>query len=86
MARSHGTVLLALMGLALGGQSRPAHCQSFEPVDSDDFCWFRIPALHPSNLRLRVVQDFVRSDRDQTISRTPDCQLLRTEDANEQSK
>lgn len=56
------------------------------PRNSSDFCWFRIPPLHPSNLRLSVLQDFVRPDRDQTISKTPDCRLMRTEGASQQSK
>ena len=46
------------------------------PRNSTDFCWFRIPPLHSSNLRLSVVQNFVRPDRDQTISKTPDCHLM----------
>ena len=48
------------------------------PRNSRDFCFFQIPALHPSNFRVSSVQDFVRPDRDQTISKTPACQLMRT--------
>jgi len=47
------------------------------PRNSPDFCWFSIPTLHESNLRLTVVQDFLRPDRDQTISRTPECTIMR---------
>ncbi len=44
--------------------------------NAEDFCWFRIPLLHPSNLRLSVLQELVRPDRDQTTSRTPECQVM----------
>jgi hypothetical protein len=47
------------------------------PRNSPDFCLFNIPSLHESNLRLSVVQDFLRPDRDQTISRTPVCRMVR---------
>lgn len=46
------------------------------PRNSRTFCLFRIPPLHPSNLRLSVVQQFIRPDRDQTLSKTPKCQLM----------
>lgn len=45
--------------------------------NSPDFCLFSIPVLHESNLRLSVVQDFIRPDRDQTVSRTPVCKKIR---------
>lgn len=47
------------------------------PRNSADFCLFRIPSLHESNLRMTVIQGFVRPDRDQTVSRTPECKLMR---------
>ncbi|WP_129646112.1 hypothetical protein [Peristeroidobacter agariperforans] len=47
------------------------------PRHSPDFCLFNIPSLHESNLRLSVVQDYLRPDRDQTISSTPKCVMVR---------
>lgn len=55
------------------------------PRDSSEFCWFSVPSLHPSNLRLSVLQDLVRPDRDQTISKTPECRLMRSREAGRQS-
>jgi len=48
------------------------------PRNQASFCWFRLPTLGPRDLRVSVVQDFVRPDRDQTVAKTLDCNLVST--------
>jgi hypothetical protein len=38
------------------------------------FCWFKLPDLSASKLRLSIVRDHIEPDRDQTISKSPKCQ------------
>lgn len=44
------------------------------PRKSGSYCWFHVPPLHPANLRLSVIQQFIRPDRDQTLDNSPKCE------------
>lgn len=60
----------------LTGGSRPTFYALLVPVHAPSrFCVYKLPPLSPAFLRLSVVQNLLRPDRDQTAEPTPTCQL-----------
>lgn len=45
------------------------------PRNSNAYCLFNITSLGDEHMRLSVVQDLLRPDRDQTVSKTPRCEM-----------